>query len=136
IHPGTTAELVEVEMVLVAREPDRATRPSRLGPGRGELLLDHAEGQELVALKAQDGLQAFHVLIVEEPVAARSPAGGQQPLVLQVPDLGDGDVRKLPFQTRAHSTDRLGRFTARGRLDSSLGGGAHLERKISRYLPI
>ena len=64
-------------------------------PGRVELVLDHAQRQELVALQPQDRLQPLEVGLAEQPVAALRAPRRQQPLVLEVADLRDRDVREL-----------------------------------------
>ena len=66
------AELAEIELVVRVGEADRAPAPALLAGTRrrGELLADHAQRQELVALQAQDRLQPLDVVLAEEPVAA------------------------------------------------------------------
>src|SRR5262249_19150920 len=88
-------ELVEGQVLVPLLEIGGAAAALRLGARRRELLADHAERQELVALEAEDRLEALDVLLVEEPVAALRPAGGEQPLVLEVADLRDRDVGEL-----------------------------------------
>src|SRR5919202_795667 len=83
--PGAPAELPEVE-VLLAAESERP-RPLAVLPagGRRELLADHPQRQELVALEAQDRLQPLDVLLAEEPVAAlRAPVLADLELVAVV----------------------------------------------------
>src|SRR5919197_1798622 len=128
--PGAPAELPEIE-VLLAAEPERP-RPLAVLPagGRRKLLADHPQRQELVALEAQDRLQPLDVLLAEEPVAALRPPQREQTLVLEVADLRDRDVRKLPLEPRADGADRE---------QPGRGGGfgdAHFRRNMSRYLPI
>src|SRR5919199_3098557 len=129
--PGAPAELPEVE-VLLAAEPERP-RPLAVLPasGRRELLADHPQRQELVALEAQDRLQPLDVLLAEEPVAALRAPQREEALVLEVADLRDRDVRELVLEPRADGADR----------EQAPGGGggfgdAHLTRNVSRYLPI
>jgi len=50
--------------------------------GRGELLADDAERQELVTLQPQNRLEPLDVVLAEHPVTALRPAGGEQTLVL------------------------------------------------------
>src|SRR5581483_1884834 len=125
------AELVEVELLLVGRGERRAAPAVLLARARGELLADHAQRQELVALEAQDGLQPLDVLLGEEAVAALRPAQREQPLVLEVADLRDRDVRELRLQAAADLPDR----------EQPLSPGC-LQRRhqrwrnVSRYLPI
>src|SRR5205823_11578337 len=86
------------------------------------------ERQELVALEAEDRLQPLDVLLAEQPVAATRPFRRKQPLILEVTDLRDGDVRVLALEAAADRSDRV-----------QPGGGSgsrHRSRKISRYLPI
>ena len=71
--------------------PRRARRRRR----RRELLADHPQRQELVALQAQDRLQPLDVVLAEQPVAAAGPLRRQQALILEVADLRDRDVREL-----------------------------------------
>src|ERR671922_294351 len=119
--------------------PDRAGRarrgavraPAVLATGRGrELLPNHAQRQELVALEAQDRLQPLDVLLAEEPVAALRAARRQQPLVLEVADLRDRDIREFGLQPCADGPDRQ-----QARSGGCLGDG-HFSRKVRRYLPI
>ena len=63
-------------------------------PG-GQLLADHPQRQELVALQPQDRAQARDVGGGVEPVAAGRAPRREQLLVLQVADLRDRDVREL-----------------------------------------
>ena len=94
-----------------ARPARRRGRPAagaaarRLGAAGGELLADHAQRQELVALQAQDRAQARDVGLRVEPVAAGRAPRRQQLLVLQVADLGDRDVRELLRQRLADRAD-------------------------------
>ena len=70
---GALAELVESELLLPRVDDAAAPSPLRAG-ACVELLADHAQRQELVALQAQDRLQPLDVVLREEPVAAlRAP---------------------------------------------------------------
>src|SRR5919197_892103 len=128
--PGAPAEFPEIEVLLPA-EPERP-RPLAVLPagGRGELLPDHPQRQELVALEPQDRLQPVDVLLAEEPVAALRAPQGEEALVLEVADLRDRDVGKLPLEARADGADREQAGRGRG------FGHAHIRRNMSRYLPI
>src|SRR5262245_685692 len=101
------AELAEVDLFLLAGG-QRATEPPDplLAGGSGKLLPDHAERQELVPLQPQDRPQAVDVLVAVEPVAAGRAARREEALILEVPDLGDRDVRKLLAEERADRPDR------------------------------
>src|SRR5581483_4229065 len=77
-----------------------------LGAPSRELLADHPQRQELVALEAQDRAQSLVVVLGVEPVAALGAPRRQQLLVLQVPDLGDRDVGELLLQRLADRPDR------------------------------
>ena len=106
----------------------------RTGLGRaagGELLADHPQRQELVALQAQDRAQARDVGGGVEPVAAGRAPRREQLLVLQVADLGDRDVGELLRERLADGADRQGlagalrrRVRADGRAPSPPGGAA------------
>src|SRR5437667_6812760 len=94
-----------VEQLLRGKHPDRG-RHGRRPPGRrglaprarageiagGQLLTDHPQGQELVALHAQDRPQALYVGLAVEAVATLRAARRKELLVLEVADLGDRDV--------------------------------------------
>src|SRR5919199_4636024 len=129
--PGAPAELPEVQ-VLLPTEPKRPRPLAVLAArGRGKLLTDHAQRQELVALEAQERLEPLDVLLAEEPIAALRPPEREQALVLEVADLRDRDVRELLLEPRADGADR----------EQAPGGGggfgdAHLTRNVSLYLPI
>src|SRR5205823_4171309 len=95
---------------------------------RRELLTDHAQRQELVSLQAQDRLQPLHVAVGKQPVAALRSPRREQPLVLEVADLRDRDVRELRLQHPADGLDRQ---------PSVFRGRRHQRfRNVSRYLPI
>ena len=104
---GALAELVEVDLVLVGGEPARRRRRRSFEAGRRELLADHAQRQELVALEPEDRLQPLDVVLAEQPVAAARPLRRQQALVLEVADLRDRDVRELGLQPPADRADRV-----------------------------
>ena len=87
---------------------DRAAARALAGALGGllELVADHAQRQELVALQAQDRAQALDVLLREEAVAAARALRMQQPLLLEVADLRDRDVGVLDAQRGADRADR------------------------------
>src|SRR5436190_2959756 len=91
------AQLAEIELViLLADRRSAAAAPFLAGARRRcQLLPDHAQWEELVALEAQDGLEPLDVVVAEEPVAALRPARSEQALVLEVADLRDRDVREF-----------------------------------------
>ena len=96
VDAGALAELVEVDPRPRRRERRPAGALAAPGrAGRRELLPDHAQRQELVALEPEDRLEALDVVLGEEPVAALRPARREQALVLEVADLRDRDVREL-----------------------------------------
>ena len=96
--PGALAQLVERDRLLRCAERRRPPPLALLRARSVELVADHAQRQELVALQAQDRLQALEVVLAEQPVAALRAARRQQPLVLEVADLRDRDVRELVAQ--------------------------------------
>jgi len=91
-----------------------------LSAARRKLLADHAEGQELVALEPQDLAQPLDVRLAVEAVAPGRAPGREQLLVLEVPDLGDGDVLELAAEDLGDGADRQ-RLARRG----SILGGLH-----------
>src|SRR5207245_3134987 len=122
------AELVERDRPLFGTERDRPLAIAVLCPGRIQLVLDHAQRQELVALQPQDLLQPFEVGFAEEAVPALRPPRREQPLVLEVPDLRDRDVRELlpePADDLAYPQEPLP-LLWRGRCHAM---------KVRRYLP-
>src|SRR5579864_377526 len=129
LDPRTLAERLELEPFLRLAER-RTPAPPLLARAGSELLADHAQRQELVALHAQDRLERLHVLLGEEPVAALRTLRRQQALVLEVADLRDRDVRELGLETAADGADR----------EQSLAGGCGRRhqrlRNVRRYLPI
>src|SRR5437016_3889263 len=80
-------ELSEAHHVVLLAEADRPAPLALLAARLGELLTDHAQREKLVALQPQDQLQALHVLLAEQPVAAACALRRQQPLILEVADL-------------------------------------------------
>src|SRR2546423_551871 len=119
----------------------RAAHPARVGrrllghlrvraAGR-QLLADHPQRQELVALEPEDRLQPLDVAGGIEPVAAGRSPRREQLLGLQVADLRDRDVRELALELLDDSPDREGLLPRCALLDL----GAHLSRYVSLYLP-
>src|SRR5215208_625632 len=105
-------------------------RFARLGIGApgGELLPDHPQRQELVALQTQDRAQSIDLARAVEAVAARRAPRGEQLLVLEVADLRDRDVGELALELLADRPDREGlgrqrRAAAAGAL-TAVGGRA------------
>src|SRR5207245_5817065 len=90
--PRSLAQLGELDLLLWTGQPGRAAPPTLLRRGRRELLADHPEREELVALEPENRLQPLDVLLAEEAVPAAGAARRQQALVLEVADLRDGDV--------------------------------------------
>src|SRR5581483_11297543 len=97
LDPGPRAQRLQVEpfLGLAERRPAAATLLARTGR---ELFADHAQRQELVSLHPQDRLEPLDVVLAEEPVPALRPLRRQQPLILEVADLRNRDVRKLALQ--------------------------------------
>src|SRR6185437_16928171 len=110
--------------------PDGAPTATFAPGACGELLADHAQGQELVALQPEDRLEPLDVVLAEQPVAALRPLQRQQALVLEIPDLRDRDVRELRLQPAADVADR------EELLPGGCGCGHQCRRNVSRYLPI
>src|SRR5688500_8086307 len=133
VDPGAVAQLGQVELVLALADPRRTSAfPLGGGAARGQLLADHPQGQELVALEPQDGLEPLDVLLAEESIAAARALRRQQALVLEITDLRDRDVLELALQPRADGADRVQALVV-----SPLGcRRAHRRRKVRRYLPI
>ena len=93
----------------------RSAAPAALLAGaRGELLADHPQGQELVALHAQDRPQALDVGLAVEAVAAGRAPRREQLLVLEVADLRDRDVLELAAEDLGDRPDGE-RLAVRGR---------------------
>src|SRR5690349_6761266 len=131
------AELVEDDRLLLLAERGRATAlPLRLA-GRVELVLDHAQRQELVALQPQDRLQPLEVVLAEEAIAALRPARRQEPLVLEVADLRDRDVGELRREAPHDLADPQELLPRRLRLAlNPVTGRARHAMNVIRYLPI
>ncbi len=117
-------------------EPDAAPpRSVTRGTGAVELLANHAQRQELVALQLEDRRQPLDVGRREQPVAASRPARRDQALILEVADLRDGDVRELLSQLLADGADRTEPWLRPTPL-APCRDRAHRWRNVSRYLPI
>ena len=114
------AERLEVEVLLGLAETH--ARPG-LAPRRSELLADDAERQKLVALQAKDRLEPVDVVLREEPVAALRAPRREEALVLEVADLGDGDVGELVLEPPADRADRERPLSRPVGLDSGDDGG-------------
>src|SRR6185503_18283180 len=119
------AERAEVELAVVGLEGPLALPLT--GRRRRQLLPDHSQRQKLVALQAQDRLEALEILFAEEAVAALRPPRREQSLVLEVPNLRDRDVGKLVLQQPADGSDRQQPGFRRGRHQRP--------KNVSRYLP-
>ena len=65
-----------------------------------EAAFDHLEGEEVLALLAEDPAEAIDVGLVELAVTGRRPLGNEQPPALEETDLRDRHVRKLLTQQR------------------------------------
>src|SRR6266545_7469632 len=103
----TRAERLEVDLLLVRTQPaSGGTLTVGRAKRRGQLLPDDAQREELVALQAQDHLQAVDVVIGKQAVPALRPPGRHQALILEVADLGDGDVGELGLEPPADCSDR------------------------------
>ena len=113
--PGARAQLGHVDLLLLPAQTGRAALRT-VGGRRAQLLADHPQRQELVALQPQDRDQALDVRLGEEPVAAPRAARVQQALILEVPDLRDRDVRELVAQALADRADRVQALGCRARL--------------------
>ena len=129
--PRALAELAQIELCPRLAERGRAFWCARCVAARVDRVLDHSERQELVALHAQDRLEALDVRLREQPIPAARPPGPQETLILEVADLRDRDVGKLRPQQLAHCADRV---QARG-CERRIGGRAHGSRNVIRYLP-
>src|SRR6266508_685239 len=103
----TRAERLEVDLLLVCTEPaPGGTLAVGRAKRRGQLLPDDAQWEELVALQPQDRLQPVDIVIGEQAVPALRPSRGHQTLILEVPDLGDGDVGEFGLEPPADRPDR------------------------------
>jgi hypothetical protein len=115
---------VQVDGDRAAHRPQSAALALLALVAGGELLADNAQGQELVALHAQDHPQALDVSLAVEAVATPGAARGQQLLVLQVADLGDRDVVELLAEDLADGADRQRLAGPRGAVASRAGAPA------------
>ena len=79
VDPRALAELVEIELVLLVRSSPRARFLRSARARRGELLADDPQRQELVALQAQDRLEALDVVLAEQAIAALRARGASSP---------------------------------------------------------
>src|SRR4029079_18194018 len=113
---------------------DRRRRIVGLGDGAGEAALDHLPGQEMLALLTQDPAQAFHVGVVELPIAGRGALWIEQALALEESDLGDGDVGELVLEEREHFPNRHERPLRHRHLYS--GAASAPEKNTSLNFPI
>src|SRR5438105_206158 len=129
IDACAVAELSEVELALLVGKTARLAPASFLRERRGKLLANHAERQELVPLQPEDRFEPVDVVLRKKPVAALRSLRRDQPLALEVANLGDRDVRELRLQPITDGADR------QQPLASACLGCAH-RRKVSRYLPI
>src|SRR5205823_708398 len=129
------AQLAEGELVLGLGDAGRPAATAFLGRARGrrELLPDHAQREELVALEPENRLEPLDVVLAEEAVAALRPPRRKQALILEVPDLRDRDVRELGLEAPADAADRQQPPLL---LPLCRGRRAHFSRKVSLYLPI
>ena len=107
----------------------------------GEALADHAQGEVLVALGAEDEAEAGDVVLGELAVAGGRAVGLDQPGALEEADLGDGDVGELGLEDAQHLADahrpagagRLGRLGGAGGVSSAAAWpGRHVARTGSR----
>src|SRR5438094_455952 len=100
------AEALEIEAFFLLAERGGPAPPPLLPRSRRELLANHAQREKLVALEAEDRLQPLEVVLAEQAVAALRALGRQQPLIPEVADLRDRDVRELRLQAPADGADR------------------------------
>src|SRR6185437_2350700 len=124
------AELHEIELLL-PHVDHAAPPPALLARARLELLPDHAERQELVALQAENRLEPLDVVLREEAVATLRAPRIEESLILEVTDLGNRDVRELVLEPVADRPDREQPAARR-----CLGRRHQRWRNVSRYLPI
>src|SRR5690349_7859346 len=82
-HGTPVAELRELDLLLLLTNAVRAP-PRTLCPGHLQLLANHPEREELVALESEYRLQPLDVVVGEQPVAAARPLRRQQALILEV----------------------------------------------------
>ncbi len=97
----------------------RRRRPGRVGRAL-ELVADHPQRQEGVALQRQDAPQPLDVRLGEEAVAAARAMRLEQALILEVADLRDREIRELGAQQLADGADRESAGRGRG-----LDAGCH-----------
>jgi hypothetical protein len=103
----TRAERLEVDLLLVRTQPaSGGTLAVGRAKRRRQLLANDAQREELVALQAQDHLQPVDVVVGKQAVPALRPPGGHQALILEVADLGDGDVGEFGLKPPADRPDR------------------------------
>ena len=102
---GALAEVLERDRLDGRAKRARLAALPFLRPGGVELLADHAQRQELVALQAQDRRETLDVVSGEQAIPTACPLRRDQALVLEVANLGDGDVRELVAKRLADGTD-------------------------------
>ena len=95
-----SASWARLELLGLVGDAERARA------GGLELLADHPQGKELVALQAQDGAQALDLERGVEPVAAGRPLRRDELLVLEVADLRDRDRGEVRLQQLADGADQ------------------------------
>jgi hypothetical protein len=114
-------------LTRIARRTAPAAAEVDVSAGR-QLLADHPQRQELVALQTKDRPQPLDVGLAVEAVAARRAPRRQQLLVLQVADLGDRDVVELVLEDLADGADRQRLAGPRIARTGLLLGDCHLPR--------
>jgi hypothetical protein len=129
--PGVVDQLVERDARALSglqarRPPKRGGLAALLAGSRRELLADHPQRQELVALHAKNRPQALDVGLAVEPVATGRPPRREQLLVLEVADLRDRDVLELAAEDLRDRPDRQ-RLAVRGRAVGGHVAGIALE---------
>ena len=124
-------------MIVSSSVPSGAGRRRlrSLFPGRVELVLDHAQRQELLALHAQNRLQALEIVLAEQPIPALRAPRRHQPLVLEVADLRDRDVGEL-LEEPPHDLSDPEQLLALRLAAGSVVIGAPHAMNVIRYLPI
>src|SRR6476469_9277684 len=129
--PNSSSSRARAVVLVLPRVDHAAPAPALLSCASVELLSDHAQGQKLVPLQAENRLQPLDVVLREEPVAALRAPRVEEPLVLEVADLRDRNVGELVLEPVAHRADR--------EEPAARGGFGHRHqrwRNVSRYLPI